>query len=753
MTIAVILITLCGASLGWGCEPAALTQVSPGDAPVRASDPSQAQAPFKARRERPIGGKPEGLCAGDFDGDGIADLAAAWISPGKLSIWRGGEFGLGREFSLRDCGGFPLAPVALPPGTFGAAGRAQALGVASRSARTLEILADTARLLELEHKPRALAAGAIDGRAVIAVACDNRRMEVLRDGGAAPERWTLGGELPRCALVSSDLSAVLVGFHDTSTVVAYGASEGPPLGTIRLTGFPRALAALDVDGDGDEELAVAGGDHELWVFGIGEAGGARAWFAGVEPQSWRTDAIPLALDVADFDGDGRDDLAILHHYHLTAMLMTQLSAAGPGRISKLYAGQTPSGFAVLDSNGDGMLDLAIANRDTQGIGFLPGDGAGGFSSDVRIPLGDSPNALAAAPNSAGELRLVALNAKSNTLSAVVFREGVLKALESVPSGSEARSPRILEWDGAPGLDALCLITGARGAELMRFSGDSTGRLVPGTALELGGAASDLLLVDVDGDGSAELALCDPIAGTAMLLEATVARGDVGSLSRTARLPVPASPNSLCRIELDGDAAPEIACVLAAPGARVGIAWLDAQRTAAGNLELVELGFSAVPGAPVAAVSCDLNGDGRADLAVLTTAGPGSAQGAWYGLLRGPGGPNDFSLSAPFATGLRPNRIAAADLDADGRAEVFVAAQNSHLVNAWTPIGAKGALAGGLEVRAWDDLGAGLGPLDLCVSDVDGDGRLDLCVVNGFSNDLSLLYGSAPRKAQSNSTGR
>jgi len=120
--------------------------------------------------------------------------------------------------------------------------------------------------------------------------------------------------------------------------------------------------------------------------------------------------------------------------------------------------------------------------------------------------------------------------------------------------------------------------------------------------------------------------------------------------------------------------------------------------------------------------------------------PNSTRGTWFALLRGPGGPADFWVSSAIATGLRPHRIAARDLDGDARAEVFVAAQDSHLVNGWTPIGPKSASA--FRARPFDDLGAGRGPLDLCLCDVDGDGRVDLCVVNGFSNDLSLLHGRA-----------
>jgi len=53
---------------------------------------------------------------------------------------------------------------------------------------------------------------------------------------------------------------------------------------------------------------------------------------------------------------------------------------------------------------------------------------------------------------------------------------------------------------------------------------------------------------------------------------------------------------------------------------------------------------------------------------------------------------------------------------------------------------------GLRPRAGDpvgfvrapDLGAGTGPLDLIAVDLDGDGKNEIVVANGFSDDLSIV---------------
>jgi hypothetical protein len=150
---------------------------------------------------------------------------------------------------------------------------------------------------------------------------------------------------------------------------------------------------------------------------------------------WPTEAIPTALAVADFDRDGRADLAILSDFSLSVQILTQLRADGAERRS-YSVGQTPCGLASLDANGDGRADVAVANRDTQGLGLAFGDGAGGLEVGAVLALEDFPMSIAAAPRAevAHALRLVALNAKSQSISAVVLEEGRLSSSIVISGG-------------------------------------------------------------------------------------------------------------------------------------------------------------------------------------------------------------------------------------------------------------------------------------------------------------------------------
>ncbi len=57
-------------------------------------------------------------------------------------------------------------------------------------------------------------------------------------------------------------------------------------------------------------------------------------------------------------------------------------------------GDCPSSVAVGDFNGDGKQDLAVANSGSDNVSILLGDGAGNFSAPTNFGVGDLPISVA-----------------------------------------------------------------------------------------------------------------------------------------------------------------------------------------------------------------------------------------------------------------------------------------------------------------------------------------------------------------------
>ena len=64
------------------------------------------------------------------------------------------------------------------------------------------------------------------------------------------------------------------------------------------------------------------------------------------------------------------------------------------RPTNFAAGDSPFSVAVGDFNGDGKQDLAVANLLQTDVSILLGDGAGNFSAPTNFAAGGSPVSVA-----------------------------------------------------------------------------------------------------------------------------------------------------------------------------------------------------------------------------------------------------------------------------------------------------------------------------------------------------------------------
>src|SRR5262249_8208329 len=85
-------------------------------------------------------------------------------------------------------------------------------------------------------------------------------------------------------------------------------------------------------------------------------------------QSFATGANPVSVAVADFNGDGRPDVAAANNTDGTVTLLRNATAAGASSVSFVTEASAPAtgvasnSVAVGDFNTDGRPDLTIANH-------------------------------------------------------------------------------------------------------------------------------------------------------------------------------------------------------------------------------------------------------------------------------------------------------------------------------------------------------------------------------------------------------
>jgi hypothetical protein len=222
------------------------------------------------------------------------------------------------------------------------------------------------------------------------------------------------------------LDIVVANTHDNTISVLLGNGDGTfRTQAIYVTGAgPSSVAIADFNGDGIPDLAVAdsetptkiGNSGLVSVFlnnGDGTFGNRTDYPAGYNPQS------VVALDL---NGDGKADLALATNVD-TFGLVAILIANGDGTFqpeTTIQEGSSIYSLAAGDFNFDGFTDLAVTSSQDSTVFILAGDGHGGFHVQGTFGTGEGLVSLAVGnffPKvQPGGPDLVVANFYSNSLS-------------------------------------------------------------------------------------------------------------------------------------------------------------------------------------------------------------------------------------------------------------------------------------------------------------------------------------------------
>ena len=172
------------------------------------------------------------------------------------------------------------------------------------------------------------------------------------------------------------------------SLLSFSAPINTPVGT-----DPVAVAVADFNGDGNLDAAVV--DHGSAM----AAGDLRVLLGNgdgtfVSGGAYRVGAGPVAVATGDFFGDGNIDIVVASTVSPAGMggQLAVLRGNGDGTFQLPIFTQlvgTPTALAVTDYNGDGNLDLVVAevgDGRTTGIYVLLGNGDGTFQQGAHFPL-------------------------------------------------------------------------------------------------------------------------------------------------------------------------------------------------------------------------------------------------------------------------------------------------------------------------------------------------------------------------------
>jgi len=237
---------------------------------------------------------------------------------------------------------------------------------------------------------------------------------------------------------------------------------------------------------------------------------------------------------------------------------------------------------------------------------------------------------------------------------------------------------------------------------------------PATA---GGANFSLAVADLDGDSD-----LDVVGANFYDSRVSVLLGDGHGAFATSAFNAGEFPGDVAVGDFDADSDPDLAVVNSRSGT-VSVLLGDGHGSFGAPTAVT------VGGTPGAVTVGDFNGDGDPDLAV--------AMYTWGQVVVLLGQPDGAGFAAPvgFPVGAKPDSVVVADFDGDQDADLAVANEDSDNVSVLLGDG-----HGAFAAAPGSPIAVGDRPLQLVVSDFNGDSDPDLAVVNIWTTNVSILLG-------------
>jgi len=235
---------------------------------------------------------------------------------------------------------------------------------------------------------------------------------------------------------NADLATANYFTNNVSVLLGNGSGSFAAAANYSIAGMtgPQSICIFDFNTDGNMDIAVAAGTtNNVSVF-VNSGSGFLSFAGSI---GLAASANPEGITSADFNGDGKPDLATANYGTNNLSVILNAGALVSWSVSSYSCGTNPQSVCAGDFNGDGHTDIAVTNNGSNNIMIFTNGGTGAFTLLATNPAGTNPyNITTADVNWDGILDLACANSGSDNVSVYIGNgNGTFAAGSLVPIGS------------------------------------------------------------------------------------------------------------------------------------------------------------------------------------------------------------------------------------------------------------------------------------------------------------------------------
>jgi large repetitive protein len=655
-----------------------------------------------------------GIVIGDIDGDGKPDIA---LSGGGVNVFRNlsdsGYIDFAKPVTFSVGGGIIVSNDLNrdgKPDLFTTSWNSNNIAIMTNNS-TKGTIAFAATINQAANAPYYIAAGDIDG-----------------DGKP---------DIAYTDITGSKASVLL----NTGTAGAITFTAG---GSFNAGSSPTSIALADLDGDGKLDMGVSQIDFNLSVFKNTSSMGTVSFSAKQDygGGDWRGENI---IVIGDINGDGRPDPIVTAELRRAASIFINNvkpepfinsftpTVAGAGTTITItgnnFTGTTAVSFggvpaASFTVNSATSITAVVGNG---GPGNVSVTNAYGTGTQPGFAYGIPPVITLVTPATGAVGAAVTITGSgfdATPAGNIVYFGGV----KAVVTSAAANSITVTVPAGISNLPVTVTannLTAYTNAFTYTFPG-ATGSFTAanfGTRIDKSKGGNSIT-ADMDGDGKPDL------VWPGMGIARNTSSNGVISFAANVNFTTSTNPYRIALGDLDGDGKPD---AVVSNTSLYSISLLRNTSTP-GNLSFApQIDYPCGPNSAASDVVIkDLDLDGRPDILLV------SYSSHTVSIFRNQSAPGTLSFENRFDYGVEgyPQDISVDDIDGDGKPEiVIVQVYGSNIVSVFRNTSAIGAISFAPKQNL---SGVNSSATRLVTTDIDGDGKIDIITANGFSNNISAF---------------